>query len=80
MVLPHTTALALSTIGILHDHMNETCTTHTSSSYSILDPSCNKYCDLIGQEEVSISHRKPCTSHRKPCTVHRKPCFVVLWA
>ena len=21
-----------------------------------LDPSCNKYCDLIGQDQVSISH------------------------
>ena len=27
--------------------------------YSGLDHSCNKYCDLIGQEEVSISHRGP---------------------
>ena len=24
--------------------------------YTVLDPSCNKYCDLIGQEQVSISH------------------------
>ena len=26
------------------------------SHYCALDHSCNKYCDLIGQEEVSISH------------------------
>ena len=32
--------------------------------YIYLDPSCNKDCDLIGQEEVSISHRKPCTVYR----------------
>ena len=24
--------------------------------YNILDPSCNKYCDLIDQEQVSIPH------------------------
>ena len=24
--------------------------------YNILDPSCKKSCDLIGQEQVSISH------------------------
>ena len=25
--------------------------------YLYLDHSCNKYCDVIGQEEVSISHK-----------------------
>ena len=25
--------------------------------HTYLDHSCNKYCDLIGQEEVSISHK-----------------------
>ena len=25
-----------------------------------LDHTCNKYCDLIGQSEGSILHRKPC--------------------
>ena len=28
--------------------------------YQELDHSCNKYCDLIGQSEGSILHRKPC--------------------
>ena len=28
-----------------------------SASDSVLEYSCNKYCNLIGQSEVSISHR-----------------------
>jgi len=30
--------------------------------YTLLDPSCNKCCDLIGHTRVSILHSKPCTS------------------
>ena len=37
----------------------------------LLDPTCNKYCDLI---EVSILHRKPCKLRRKLCKLCRKPC------
>ena len=28
----------------------------SAGTYMYLDPSCNKYCYLIGQEQVSISH------------------------
>ena len=30
------------------------------STYTYLDPSCNKYCNLIGHCECSILLRKPC--------------------
>ena len=29
-----------------------------------LDPSCNKYCDLIGQKQVSISHTNLQKAHK----------------
>ena len=39
--------------------------------YIILDPSCNKYCYLIGQEQVSISRSyKPVKSSYKPVIFH----------
>ena len=39
--------------------MNKASTNSTSDSecYLALDHSCNKYCDLIGHKQVSISHK-----------------------
>ena len=37
------------------------------SFYYYLDPTCNKYCDLIGLIEVSILHRKSCKLCGKSC-------------
>ena len=38
-----------------------------------LDHSCYKYCDLIGQQQVSKSHRVLVNSHRVLVNLHRVP-------
>ena len=41
--------------------------------FMTLDPTCNKYSDLIGLTVVSILHKIPCKPHKKPCKLHNKP-------
>ena len=57
---PQTRSSALAALGTLQPRafrsLNRVETLDSVSNY-YLDHSCNKYCDLIGQEEVSISHR-----------------------
>ena len=38
--------------------MNHEYRYHNNNYYAQLDPSCNKYCDLIGQKQVFISRKK----------------------
>ena len=46
----------------------------------ILDPTCNKYYDLIGYTEVSIFHRKSCKLCRKSYKLRRKSCKIFFFA
>ena len=54
---PQALSSALASLGTLQPRALKTRRDLGLGLYYILDHSCNKYCDLIGQEEVSISHR-----------------------
>ena len=80
---PQARSSTLAALGTLQPQafgsLNRVETLDLASNY-YLEYTCNKYCDLIGHSEVSISHRDLQVLHRDLHVFHRDLQVSVQWS